>query len=302
MNAHPMVPVVPGTVLEVGIVRGDLALYGWDRPELSARGADEQPEVIVESGRIQVSGRGNVEIHAPRHVSVRVHADGHVGVRGLDGATKVLFSGGTLALEDLAAADVNQVAGDLDARDIRAELHARAVGGDVAVDRVAGDCLLDSVGGNLAVAGLGGALISGVGGSAILFGIAASADVTAGGDMRAELDPRPGATYHLSAGGDLSVRLAESASAEVRLTAGGEIRVDLPTLREARGRGIRLFPLGQGGPQLHMSAGGDASLGPRAGEAPPDDERETVMRLLEIGRIDSTEADALLAALAPPAG
>jgi hypothetical protein len=91
------------------------------------------------------------------------------------------------------------------------------------------------------------------------------------------------------------------------LAAGGEISVQLPTVREARAKGMRIFTLGDGGPPVRVSAGGSVSVatedaGSDLAAAADVDEKSTVLRLLEHGRIAPDDARALLLALGEGAG
>lgn len=301
------------TRLEVRVLDGSLELAGWDQEAVRVS-AIAEPH-IVESGPLVTShSEGDTAIHVPRRLPVQiVRVDGGVTVRGVDAPLVLERADGDVRVEDTPRVNLIAVGGDVDARGVSDRLEADAIGGHLAAERLgvlsvrsvggtaivsqcAGDCAIESAGLGVAVSDVAGSVLANAGRDAGVRGALGGVIVRAGGDISIRVEPGDGADYELSAGGDANVTIPPGYSAEVFLAAGGAIEVRLPTVREARGRGLRVFTLGNGGAPLRVSAGRDISI---HGEVESDgtDERSIVMRLLESGRIGADDARELLAAL-----
>jgi hypothetical protein len=158
--------VAPDGSVEVGVVRGEVAIAGWDRSEVRVTGtlddltreftfatADGHTRVIVEMTRTPISwGEGSdLEIFVPR--GSRVSFKGvstNVAARDLRNGLDLAGVSGRLELRDLAGRlRVDSVSGDVEIEDSAGSLHAVSVSGSLRVDMDAEDASLDSVSGDI---------------------------------------------------------------------------------------------------------------------------------------------------------
>jgi hypothetical protein len=301
--------------LSVTVKRGSLALAGHDEAAIAVESPSAPERAYAPGGEVALLLMGDSALTVPRSLRVSVvRVDGDARVRALATRVEVGAVGGLLQVENAADVLVESVGGDFDCRGARKveagavgghlaceEVHSLAVssvGGTAVVSRCGGDCRLGAVGLGLLANDVAGVLAGTAGMDASASSVGGGARLSAGRDLAIAIGG--GASWELAAGGDAVVTVPDDAAQEVFLAAGGRIEVGLPTMREAKGRGLRVFTLGVGGAPLRVTAGGDVRL--RAANASDsaagaDDETSIVMRLLESGRISADDAGELLSLL-----
>ncbi len=97
------IPVGPDDSLEIEDVGGDLALQGWDRPDVQASG--EQVRLEKEDGPIAVSCGGDLTLSVPKGMTVSVgNVGGDATIEGLSGSVELGLVGGDASLRNLTGA------------------------------------------------------------------------------------------------------------------------------------------------------------------------------------------------------
>lgn len=183
-----------------------------------------------------------------------------------------------LQIPSTMSVTVEKVGGDVSMTGLKSRVIIGKVGGDLVLQNLAG-ASIESVGGDLHVHNPGGALEAvRVGGDLYGSQLHAISTRAIGGDARLlKVDGE----VSLTVGGDTELELASSALPPVLLTAGGDIRIVVPKVSngqlvlKSEGNTIEIkaagqegeweieemaLPLGDGGNQLKLTAGGDISV------------------------------------------
>jgi len=280
---------------------GNARVVGWDQDEVLVRTQgelDDDALVVVRSPEeLALSIADNCELKVPAGLPLHVRqAQGNLSmekvigmnaeqVRGnlrLDDVTHAHLAEvygnlkvenaadlrvvgtvyGNATLKDVLAADVQNVRGDLAAKELQ-HLRASRIGGNLLAKQVAGAIVADRVGGNAVLKGLGGPLaIDQVAGNLVARELAGGAQVLRiGGNLVLNGGLGQGHTYHFQADGNALLRLAGEAGAHVTLGARGKILSSLPLAGEERGAGHLSGTLGEGGAEIVVEAGGNITLG-----------------------------------------
>jgi hypothetical protein len=160
--------------------------------------------------------------------------------------------------------NLSSVAGDLVVSGAEA-LNVGSVGSDFRASGITGNINVGGVGGDAKLQGVAGAVnVSGVGGNARLVNVSGSvSSLSAGGDLVLETHHgfSPEHDYSFSAGGDLVLTLPEGATAKINASAGGEIISKLGGEKRVHaGHGAWQAEIGEGGPTVKLSAGGDIKI------------------------------------------
>ncbi|MFO8035494.1 MAG: hypothetical protein R6U57_02570 [Anaerolineales bacterium] len=234
---------------------GDLTLKGWKRSEIRLEGMDEVSKFKETGDKITLESAGDLILSAPHQLAVDIlNIGGDVTIANLAAPLSVKNVGGDLSLRDINTPAINNVGGDLFAKHIR---------GDLTLGQVGGDCLVNDVDGQYADKGIGGDLhINKVGG-----GI----ETTAGGDIQAVFSPVPWQAYDLKAGGSLYAQIPEDTNALFKIKSEQEvinlnINGDSQRIEEEEYE----FEMGEGGPQVTLTAGKDVMLSTESSTWSPD--------------------------------
>lgn len=174
-------PLAMGAKLWVRQVDGDIALQGWDRPEVSLvaefhdGSAGERAELEVrqvpEGLEIEVriprqrfifgfhrSPVCNLALKVPRRLNVAARSvDGNIAVQDLDGYARCETVDGRIRLENLKGeAYVHTVDGAITARNLNARIKGGTVDGNIDLDRVEGGIDLKTTDGRIQASELDG--------------------------------------------------------------------------------------------------------------------------------------------------
>ncbi len=308
--------------------RGNVTISGWAHPQIHVRNHERQTEVSEQSDGTHLNSSGNCDVEVPRHAQVFVlrcdgnlDADGlsHIEARGVSGNAK---------LEDVNTFRILGVGGNLNAVDsvLLAGDGSLGIGGNghFKITQQSGHPLQVSAGGHLRVdaSGLTSALIdarSASGRKHIHLGAAeALITLTCGGklEMRMPDGARSSdATAHAHGEtdwgadvgkilGDLGDRLGSEFGDAIQIKVQRALERAARSTAKAEARASRAA-----GKSVRWSFGwGDGTGQPPAPPAAPqppaptrepvsDDERLTILRMLQDKKISSEQAEALLAAL-----
>lgn len=234
---------------------GDMALKGWKRPEIRLDGMVDQGQVKQTSDKITVESAGDLSLSIPHQLAVDIlNIGGDATIANLTAPLTIKNLGGDLSLRDVNAPTLDNVGGDLFAKHIR---------GDLTIGHLGGDCLVNDVDGQYADKGVGGDLhLNKVGG-----GI----ETSAGGDIQAIFSPVPWQAYDLRAGGALYAQIPEDTNASFKIKSKKEV-INL----NINGETQRIqekeyeFEMGEGGPQVSLSAGDEVMLSTESGGWSPE--------------------------------
>jgi hypothetical protein len=251
---------------------GDLTLRDvQEAAEIRRGGGDLQAERVA-TLRVYDGLGGDVRLSAIERAQLD-NVGGDVQVRQLRQRLQVGNISGDCQVEDSPEAEIliGNVGGDLRLASLL-RLRAGNVGGDVELRAVRETSELGNIGGDLLCSDLSDALRVGhVGGDARLQNISAPIDVEAiGGDLRLTATFPAGSRSHLHVGGDAEVELREPVNLSIHATIGGELQ----GAATFTGRGGMLgLTYGDGSATLQLLVGGDLLLKgesqPRSWEASP---------------------------------
>jgi hypothetical protein len=143
--------------------KGDLVVRPWMELDVLAKGefvAEETADLLT------LEGRGDLVLNVPEGTSLRVnHGRGDVVIRSISGEISLENVSGDLVLNNLGAAKVGHVSGDLVAsnlsgalsvQNIDGDLVSRNVDGDLSLEHVKGDVMVQFVNGSLSFAEVSG--------------------------------------------------------------------------------------------------------------------------------------------------
>jgi hypothetical protein len=245
MAAPQIMNVGPAPQIRIEEISGNLALSGWDRPELQVRGCRNDDLTIDQLGEvITIRCDGDCTILAPLQAAVRIgEVNGDAQVNLLLGTVEIEEVDGNLSVSSVGSVIVGDVDGDLTVRSVAGACQVDNVDGNARVARVAGDVRLRAVDGDLNVTEVVGSL-----------------EAVVDGNVALALQLTPGQTVMVTADGDINCQVEPGAGASVMLKADGELRVR--NLGEPRrGTDTTLeFMIGDGSAMLHLTADGNITL------------------------------------------
>jgi hypothetical protein len=226
-------------------VSGDLQFRGWDEPEVVLQAETEDLQVNEQDDVVRLNCKSGLEMRAPSGATVQLgQARGNARIRLLEDSLKIETVNGSLYLRDVAETSVDEVHGDLLARQVTSHLKASTVNGNMVARDVQGDCLIGDVAGNLDLRDVEGSI-----------------QVVAGGNARLRLTSLAGSEYEIEAGGNVHLRLPEDSSLQLKLSSGAQyILVKLPDGRQLHQEENYELALGDGGSVMNISAGGSIYL------------------------------------------
>jgi hypothetical protein len=308
-----------GDILTLVEMASNVALTGWDKPDIELRlrdGAAEHLTVEQTEAGPAVSARVGCEIRLPATLPVKIREVKAnlkaVGVTDL-AAEQVR---GSLRLSDVDGASVAEVYGNLRADSMSSLSVVGTVFGDAMLKDVESADLqnirgnlqarvdhlrVSRVGGNLQAKGLGGALEADqVGGNALLKGVAGmvSLDQVAGnltgknltggakvpkigGNLVLNGELGAGCNYHLNARGNAMLRLSEGTNAHLSLRAQGKLMSSAVLANQEQREGMLTGTLGDGGTEIVVEAKGNVILGAKGQPGGGTDLGDEISRQVE---------------------
>lgn len=228
-------------VVTLEVIRGNLELKGWDRPEILLKtGSEEELEVQQDGELLQISCAQDLMVRLPQDTRLTVEkVDGDARIKYLEEAIIIERVSGSLELRDVGPVEAEQVAGELIVKRVAGDLKVASVGGSAVVRDVEGACSIE-VGGELDGRDLEGDVHAIVGGSA-----------------RLRLALLLGKHYQVTAGGEIYCRVSDDASLKVGLTSGAQnIRVRVGGDTSTLSQSSHQVTMGDGQAEMKLTAGG----------------------------------------------
>ena len=294
-------------VLQLG--SGDVRLHGVDGDV--ARVEDRHGNPIVDDFDIE-TGQGSLAVRARRGLRIKVGPGSH-DTPDLD-----------VRVPRRATIVVETSSGDLEAEDLAGEQRFHTASGDIDLTRVSGTVSIEAASGDVQLTATGALRLKArtvSGDLAVRAGVLAQVSAaTTSGDLAIAGELAPGVTHKVeTVSGDAVLALAGGARIEVTTVTGG-VTADVPH-RAERADGRRIVVVGDGRATLEArTMSGDVHVAKAQGidlpiaaaapapSAPPsesdaaiaaayEDARLAILRGLERGEIDVTEAGRRLEAL-----
>ena len=234
-------------VVVIEAVQGDLRLKGHLELEVAAKASDANDLSLVQrEDAIVLNSRGDLSVRVPRNATVRVEtAHGDATFKALEGVLEIDTVHGELTLRGVGSTHINQVHGELSAKNIAGDLLVAAVEGDVDARDIQGSFTVsDVVRGNLRLDDAN---------------CDASAKVI--GNINLRLDPTAGQSYSFESQGNIFCRLSDENSVEISVPKANKVTVNLP---EVKSSGPIQTPyaltLGEGDAKLTLTARGNVVI------------------------------------------
>ena len=234
-------------VVVIEAVQGDLRLKGHLELEVAAKASDANDLSLVQrEDAIVLNSRGDLSVRVPRNATVRVEtAHGDATFKALEGVLEIDTVHGELTLRGVGSTHINQVHGELSAKNIAGDLLVAAVEGDVDARDIQGSFTVsDVVRGNLRLDDAN---------------CDASAKVI--GNINLRLDPTAGQSYSFESQGNIFCRLSDENSVEISVPKANKVTVNLP---EVKSSGPIQTPyaltLGEGDAKLALTAKGNVVI------------------------------------------
>lgn len=226
-------------------ISGDLNLKGWKRGEIQLSGTGVEEQVQKGTEKITLESAGDLKISIPHQLAVQVASiSGDASIVNLASSLEIEQIAGDLSLRDIGKTTIAKLGGDLFASRIR---------GDLTIANLGGDCLAKDVDGQFAGKGIAGDLM--------LNGVAGGIEAHASGDIHADFSPVPWQAYALHARGTIMAHVPPHTNAAFLLKSEGK-SIQLNTGPEPQHVHQETYELelGEGGPQVSLSAGQEIIL------------------------------------------
>ncbi len=254
-------------------VDGDLQVIGWERSEALAKTDGDVVELNFEDDTLSVSCDGALILYMPGESDLNVNNVARdVDLRAVTGNVRIENIGGDAQIRNAGKAVLNNVARDLNVRNLLGDFVCNNVGDDASIRQVQGNVSLGNVGADLYLREVAGNVGATVGADAVLY-----------------WQPQPGRSCQVTAGGDILLRVDGNADAVFDVQGGGpeSIRIDLPGFAPGDDAAQRVFMLGSGAASVRLTAGGDVVVTSRADEWESKIEFDTFARHFEFdpGRV-----------------
>lgn len=250
------VSVNPNARLRIELMRGDVTIRTWSRPELRVvgdLGSRERLDVSTGQAVVRVGVRGghgmaeaDLEITMPATMSVEMEGPFlDVDIRGSEGEVSVETVQGDIHLEGgRRFVNLQSVQGDVDCSGATGRLSLGSVNGDVDVSDASGEITLEAVNGEIRVNSVQSEAVEAT---------------TLNGEIYYSGTIRETGQYSFTThNGDLVITIPEGTNATVSVsTQMGEFEADFPiTLQDVSPRRRFNFVLGNGGARLQLETFG----------------------------------------------
>jgi hypothetical protein len=233
----------PNPAITFQTIHGNLQIKGWEQSEVQVKASsDEDLSLKQEGDSLQISCLGDCVIRLPSQASVDINTvNGSVRLKLLSGSLHIKKVMGSLALRETGSVTIDNVFGDVLARQVSGGLVVDQVHGNVLVRDVQVGCRLEQISGNLELRDINGDLYA-----------------CAGGNVRVRLADATGSKYEIEAGGNLHCRVPSDANLKVSLDSGAEhILLGLEGSKEVIRSQRHELVLGDGRAAMKLGAGGE---------------------------------------------
>ena len=254
-QADTVIPVDPGTRLEVSNFQGEVVIDGWDRDEVRVTG-DLSPRQRLEARRTAAAVQvrpgtrhggpeaADLRITAPRWMEVRVEGNRvDVEVRGTEAAVAVETVAGDVRVEGgRDRIDVRSIQGEIHVRGARGRVEASSVNEEIILEDVEGEVYAETTNGDVSLRGIRSGWIRAT---------------TVNGDIAYDGTIREDGRYAFSThNGEMEVTVAEDANVTVSVsTYHGEFESYFPIRLTGSTRDRQFdFILGSGQARLELES------------------------------------------------
>ena len=239
-------------------VYGDLQVEGWERPEILLQSNNEEAASLRQDGQIiRLKASGDCLLRLPYQARLTIASvHGSARIKEVHSPVTIHRVLGSLALDQVGAAQVDSVYGELLARGVEGSLTIDQVLGNAWVEDVKGSSSLERVSGNLDVRKAAGDLRA-----------------SARGDVQVWLENPSGTTYKIEASGNIIFSATNALDATVRISSRNrDITLSLPDGNRRLAARTHELTLGAGTASVSLSASGSVNL--RCGAAEPPGEQD----------------------------
>lgn len=222
----------------------DLALQGWEKPEIRALSDSRRSVSVQNTGDMfSITCADDCDLTVPSSARVVVERiGGDALLRDLKGGLVIQKVGGDLSVQGMDGLEILSVGGDCCACNVSGPLTIQRIGGDLNGTDIQGFLSVSNVGGDLQMQ-LGANDVS----------------VNVRGDADLALKSLSGQKVNVNSSGDATLHLPQPADADISLVCGGDIKISTPTLQEEADH-VYSGKLGSGGTRISVHAGGDIEL------------------------------------------
>jgi hypothetical protein len=234
-------------IVVIESVQGDLRLKGHADPEVAAKASEtEDLRMETREGEIVLSSQSDLSVRVPRQATVRVQTvHGDATFKALDGSLELDTLHGSLSLRGVGPTRINQIHGDLSAKN---------VGGDLVIHRVEGDAAARDIQGSFTVSEI-------VTGNLRLDDVDCDASASVQGNINLRLDPAAGQTYTFQASGNIFCQLRDEYSVEISVPKAKKVVINLPEVKtSAPIQTPYALTLGEGDASLTLTAKGNVVI------------------------------------------
>ena len=119
-NSIPLEDISRLDVIGVG---GNLYLTGWNRDEIRIKDQSDEDSIKTKKKTLEVQFPEDAIIHIPHHLKVQIHSvSGEAVIKGIGSEIEISAVSGDLIINDVGAAAVGAVGGDLIAKRVQGDL------------------------------------------------------------------------------------------------------------------------------------------------------------------------------------
>lgn len=242
-------------------VGGSLHIKGWGRDGVRAEIQDANDLSHKEKGgKLVLSTKSDLFLRVPSDNNLTVKAvGGEANLNGLEGELVIGTVGGSLNLRDVARTRIEEVSGNLSARDVEGGLSVARVSGNFVARDVEGDLTAEKVSGNATLRDIEGRIeMPDVTANFSLRDGDLFVDANARGNANLRQDLDDDADYTINAKGNIFCRLETTPNAKVVLESQGEnILVQTDESSQVIHSPKHEIGFGDEEAKLHLVAGGN---------------------------------------------
>ncbi len=236
-------PVKPESNLVINYADGNLTLRGWTREEIRIEG-ETTPDSKPKGNQIALELRGDCTLDLPHNLPISLEEiEGDVWAKDLGQTLQIGNIRGDVTLENISGATIQQANGNCSANQLL---------GDLVINSLKGNGVINQVIGQIAVQAKGDLEVHKIG---------RGIKIAAEGNITAAFDPIPWDDYQLQAGGNLKVSLPAHASITAELNSRAEnIILQYAGIEEEIHTSRHTLEVGKDGAFLDLSAGGSIHI------------------------------------------
>lgn len=244
--AKQIIDTATNPTVHITSIHGNLQLKGWGRAQILIKTGDEGPsEWDSQEERIEIACNSDCHLWVPHEAQVTIdQVHGNARIKLLDAALKIGKIHGSLILQDINETAVEQVDGNLLAKQVIGTLYIQKVSGNTIARDIQGICNLEQVDGNLELRDCDHDIFA-----------------KANGNTRISLGLLAGSSSQIEAGGNLSCRVPENIDAQVSLKSeAGDIKTRVHGEKKRLNETSYQLQLGNGEATLSLSCQGTLSF------------------------------------------